>query len=67
MTIYDHVRRGIDLPEDILSFRVEETGSNRITLAYPSDVPIPKYAEGMIRAIREEFGEYREMIEDRTI
>ncbi len=67
MTLYNYIQQGISLPEDICTFPVPETGVNRITLAYASDAVMPKYAEGMVRAIREEFDAYRIMIENNTI
>ena len=67
MTIYDHLRQGMKFPEDCCSFRVLETGTSRIALAYQSDIVIPQYVEGMIEAIQAEFGEYREMIRKNSI
>ena len=67
MTIYDHFRQGLPFPDDICSFRVLETGTSRIALAYLADVPLPKYVDGMITAVQEEFQSYRELIEESGI
>lgn len=67
MTIYDHLRQGLAMPGDICSFRVLETGTSRIALAYLADVPMAKYVDGMFEAIREEFETYRQVIESNGI
>jgi hypothetical protein len=67
MTISDHKRQNIPHPEDLLSFHVRDTGTNRISLVYLADVLLPKYVEGMIDAVKEEFNAYREMIETDSI
>ncbi|MDO5133408.1 MAG: LysR family transcriptional regulator [Eubacteriales bacterium] len=67
MTIYDHFRQGTWFPEDCCNFHVLETGTSRIALAYQADIQMPKYVEGMIEAVQEEFGEYRMLIERNNI
>lgn len=63
MTIYDHFRQGTMLPEDCCNFRVLNAGVNRISLAYQADMELPHYVKGMIEAIRDEFSEYKWMME----
>ena len=67
MTIYDHFRQGTMLSEECCNFRVLNTGTSRISLAYPADIELPQYVEGMIDAIREEFREYKWMMERQRI
>ena len=67
MTIYDHCRQGTQLSKDCCNFRVLNTGTNRISLAYQADIELPQYVEGMIEAIREEFREYKGMMERNNI
>ena len=67
MTIYDHFRQGTMLSGDCCNFRVLNTGTNRISLAYQADIELPQYVEGMIEAIREEFREYKGMMERNNI
>ena len=67
MTIYDHCRLVTQLSKDCCNFRVLNTGTNRISLAYQADIELPQYVEGMIEAIREEFREYKGMMERNNI
>lgn len=67
MTIYDHFRQGTMLSGDCCNFRVLNTGINRISLAYQADVELPHYVGGMIDAVREEFYEYKVMMERNKI
>lgn len=67
MTIYDHFRQGTQLSKDCCNFRVLNTGTNRISLAYQADIELPQYVEGMIEAIQEEFREYKGMMEANNI
>ena len=67
MTIYDHFRQGTMLPEECCNFRVLNAGVNRISLAYQADIELPHYVKGMIEAIRDEFSEYKWMMERNRI
>jgi DNA-binding transcriptional LysR family regulator len=67
MTVYDHFRQGTMLSKDCCNFRVLNTGTSRISLAYQADIDLPQYVEGMIDAIKEEFREYKSMMEKHDI
>ena len=67
MTIYDHFRQGTMPPEDCCNFRVLNTGINRISMAYQADIELPHYVKGMIEAVRDEFTEYKWMMERNRI
>ena len=67
MTIYDHFRQGTMLPEECCNFRVLNTGTSRISLAYQADIELPHYVKGMIEAVQDEFYEYKDMMERNRI